>query len=361
MKVTGSCLANVAMSDAPVSSTELGTVRLVSAIAPCRNERAAIDAFCACVLAQKLPPGWRMELLVADGMSDDGTRDTLAEWAGRTPCLKLIDNPGRIVSTGLNAALKQARGEVIVRLDIHTQFAPDYIAECLMALQRSGADNVGGPWVADGKGETGSAIAAAFQSRWVVGGARSRDTTYEGEVDTVYLGCWPRASFDRFGDFDEALVRNQDDEHNLRIRLGGGRIWQSGQIRSAYRPRDSLAALFMQQRQYGYWRPFVMKKHGQPGSVRQLIPMVFVAACLVSVLALPWSWGPLAALMLAYGLYLAVVSVQTARQAHELSMISRLPPVIAAYHVGYGIGTWQGVIDLAGGRRTGASQTRLTR
>lgn len=349
------------MSEAPPFPALQGAGRVVSAIAPCRNEYAAIDSFCASVLAQELPAGWHLELLVADGMSDDGTREKLANWSARVPGLQWIDNPGRIVSTGLNAALARSRGEVIVRLDIHTQFAPDYIAECLAALERTGADNVGGPWVAKGQGAVGRAISAAFQSRWVVGGARSRDTAYEGVVDTVYLGCWRRESFERFGVFDETLVRNQDDEHNLRIRLGGGRIWQSGRIRSTYRPRDSLAALFMQQRQYGYWRPFVMKKHGQPGSVRQLIPMAFVAACIVSLLAAPWFWMPLATLMLAYSAYLAAVSAQTARQAGDLSLLPRLPAVIAAYHVGYGTGTWQGLWDLILGRRAATSQTRLTR
>ncbi|MGB3068704.1 MAG: glycosyltransferase family 2 protein [Ottowia sp.] len=349
------------MNEISACSSDTGEARLISAMAPCRNEVAAIDAFCASVQAQELPPGWHLELLVADGMSDDGTSLKLAEWAERVPWLRLIDNPGRIVSTGLNAALAQARGEVIVRLDIHTEFAPDYVAECLAALRRSGADNVGGPWVARGKGATGRAIAAAFQSRWVVGGARSRDKAYEGEVDTVYLGCWPRASFGRFGGFDENLVRNQDDEHNLRIRLKGGRIWQSGRIRSAYQPRDSLAALFQQQRQYGYWRPFVMRKHGQPGSLRQLVPMAFVAACLVSVVALPWTWGPFAVLALMYGLYLAGASGQAAQQAGDRGLLARLPAVIAAYQVGYGVGTWQGLWDLMRGRRAGASHTRLTR
>ena len=276
---------------------------LVSVIAPCRNERAAIDAFCDSALAQQLPPGWQLEVLVADGRSDDGTCQRLAERAAQDARLKPIDNPGRIVSSGLNAALAQARGSVIVRFDIHTQFAPDYIAECLAALERTGADNVGGPWVARGQGTMGRAIAAAFQCRWVVGGARSRDRAYEGEADTIYLGCWPRAVFERFGGFDEQLVRNQDDEHNLRIRRGGGRIWQSGRIRSWYRPRDSLAHLFRQQFQYGYWRPFVLRKHGQPGSLRQLVPMIFVAACAISALAWPWFGWPLALLLLAYGGY----------------------------------------------------------
>ena len=209
-------------------------MRLLSVIVPCRNERAHVDALLDAVAAQLLPEGWTLELLVADGRSDDGTRERLDERARAEPRLVVIDNPRRIVSTGLNACLARARGEVIARWDMHSRYADDYLARCLATLDRTRADNVGGPWVAVGAGPMQCAIAAAFQSRWVAGGARSRDVGYEGEVETVYLGCWPRASFERFGAFDETLVRNQDDEHNLRIRLAGGRVWQSARIRSGF-------------------------------------------------------------------------------------------------------------------------------
>ncbi|MFY3385301.1 glycosyltransferase family 2 protein [Paracidovorax sp. MALMAid1276] len=335
--------------------------RCLSVIAPCRNEAAHIDAFCDSALAQQLPAGWHMEVLVADGCSDDGTRERLQQRCAADPRLRWVDNPGRIVSTGLNACLREARGSVIARLDVHTRFAPDYLAQCLAALDRTGADNVGGPWVAEGVGTVGQAIAAAFQSRWVVGGARSRDTGYEGTVDTVYLGCWPRATLERFGGFDEALVRNQDDEHNLRLRLGGARIWQSHRIRSHYRPRSSLRHLFAQQRQYGYWRPFVMRKHGQPGSVRQLVPAVFVAALLGSLLLAPWAALPLAALLGAYGTYLGAVSVQAALASGHLAALPSLPVVIAAYHLAYGLGTWRGLWDVLRGQAPSTQFARMTR
>jgi len=336
-------------------------VALVSVIAPCRNERAAIDAFCDSALAQQLPPGWQLEVLVADGRSDDGTCQRLAERAAQDARLKPIDNPGRIVSSGLNAALAQARGSVIVRFDIHTQFAPDYIAECLAALERTGADNVGGPWVARGQGTMGRAIAAAFQCRWVVGGARSRDRAYEGEADTIYLGCWPRAVFERFGGFDEQLVRNQDDEHNLRLRRQGARLWQSARIHSVYQPRASLRQLFGQQLQYGYWRPFVFAKHGQPGSLRQLVPALFVAALAGSALAAPWWPRPLVLLLASYALYLAGAALAAARQAGDGCLLAHLPAVIATYHLGYGVGTWRGMLDVLLRRRTKEQWSRLTR
>lgn len=337
------------------------TMRWVSVIAPCRNEAAHIAAFCDSALAQVLPPGWQMEVLVADGCSDDGTRELLMARSAQNTRLQWVHNPGRIVSTGLNACITRARGEVIVRLDIHTRFAPDYVARCIETLVRTGADNVGGPWVAAGTGPMGKAVAAAFQCRWVVGGARSRDTQHEGEVDTVYLGCWPRAVFERIGGFDEALVRNQDDEHNLRLRLAGGRIWQSPLIHSLYHPRNSLRHLFAQQRQYGYWRPFVMRKHGQAGSTRQLVPAIFVGALGVSALCAPWTVGPLTALVVLYAAYVALTSISAAREADDWGLLPRLPLVIATYHVAYGLGTWRGLWDVVRGRGPSSYFGTITR
>lgn len=335
--------------------------RLLSVIAPCRNEAAFIDAFCDSVLRQQLPEDWRMEVLIADGESDDGTRERLQKRCVGDGRLVLVDNPGRIVSTGLNACITRARGEVIARLDIHTVFAPDYLVRCIETLERSGADNVGGPWVAQGTGPMGEAIAAAFQCRWVVGGARSRDRGHEGEVDTVYLGCWRRDAFARFGLFDEALVRNQDDEHNLRLRRGGGRIWQSGTIHSIYHPRNSLRHLYAQQQQYGYWRPFVVRKYGQPGSLRQLVPALFVAALAFCALLLPWSPWPATALLALYGCYLALASWAAARAAGAWHLLARLPAVIAAFHLGYGWGTWQGLWDVLRARAPSSRFARITR
>jgi glycosyltransferase involved in cell wall biosynthesis len=339
------------------------THRCVSIIAPCRNERDHVAAFCDAALAQRVPQGWTMELIVADGQSDDGTREELRRLAAADERVRVIDNPQRIVSCGLNRAMEQARGEVIVRMDVHTTYADDYVAECLAALERTGADNVGGPWRAEGRTPWQRAIAAAFQSRWVAGGAVSRDLAYEGLADTVYLGCWPRATFARFGSFDEALVRNQDDEHNLRIVKGGGRVWQSARIRSVYRPRESLQALWRQWVQYGYWKPFVMKKHGQPAALRHLVPGLFVAALGLAVLAalLGAGWGWVGGLLLAYLAIVAGLSVGVVAQSGEWRLLPRLPCVITAQQLGYGIGSiagWWDVLRHGRGRQRFAGLTR---
>lgn len=348
----------------------MNAVHRVSVIAPCRNEAAHVEAFCDAVAAQRLPEGVALEVLIADGRSDDGTRERLAARAAADARFVVVDNPGRIVSTGLNACIARAQGEAIVRLDLHTTYADDYLAECLAALARSGAANVGGPWRAVGEGATQRAVAAAFQSRWVAGGARSRDLGYEGEVDTVYLGAWPREVFARHGGFDETLVRNQDDEHNLRLVAAGERVWQTPRIRSAYRPRDRLAALFTQQRQYGYWKPFVIAKHGRVGSWRPFAPALLVAGAVGSGAAscLPSRPGAVAQLALglmlgSYALYLiaATVSIARALPPPRGPVAGRLPAVIATMQLGYGLGVWQGLVDLLLGRRAGVQRMGLSR
>jgi succinoglycan biosynthesis protein ExoA len=339
--------------------------RLVSVIAPCRNERADVAAFCAAVARQSLPQGVAIEVLIADGMSDDGTREVLRELCARDNRFHLLDNPGRIVSCGLNRCLQHARGEIIVRMDLHTDYAVDYIARCVDALRNSQADNVGGPWraVADPMQPTQQAIAAAFQSRWMAGGARSRQLDYSGLVDTVYLGCWPRQVFERFGGFDETLVRNQDDEHNLRITLGGGRVWQSRDIVSSYRPRRTIGALFRQYLQYGYWKPFVMRKHGRPASMRQLLPgLMLIASITASMGAL--AGAPLWPLGLLAGLYAGAVLLAATLIAADRTwrVWWRLPCVIVAYHASYGLGSLLGWFDVIRGATTGRRAfARITR
>ena len=307
----------------------------VSIILPCRNEARGIEMCIASVLAQEPPPG-EFEVIIADGMSDDGTREILArlaeEVASQLPAvtgpgdplrsslsasdgerggvrrassfvpsvpsplrvpadsnfqlskasvIRVIDNPSRIVSTGLNAAIRMARGDIIIRLDAHTEYASDYLCACVKALERTGADNVGGPARTRANTVMQSAVAAAYHSPFAVGGAHFHDVNYQGYVDTVTYGCWPRSTFEKFGLFDEELVRNQDDEHNLRITRGGGKVYQSPKIRSWYRPRGSLIALFKQYMQYGYWKVRVIQKHKLPASIRHLVPGAFVLALML--------------------------------------------------------------------------------
>jgi succinoglycan biosynthesis protein ExoA len=115
------------------------TVPVVSLIVPCRNEKHYIEPCIRSLVAQDLPVA-SFEIIVADGLSNDGTRDILARLAAEYACLRLVENPGRIVSTGFNTAVRAARSKIIVRIDAHTQYAPDYVRQCLAVLHETGGD-----------------------------------------------------------------------------------------------------------------------------------------------------------------------------------------------------------------------------
>ena len=336
----------------------------ISVIVPCRNEAAHVDAFVDALLAQRLPAGMALEIVVADGRSDDGTRERLAARAAAETRLRWIDNPAGITPAALNRALAAAGGEIVVRMDVHTTYADDYVAQCVAALQATGAACVGGPWrAAAAPGRAGS-IAAAFGSRFGAGGAASRRVDFSGEVDTVYLGAWRREELLRLGGFDETLVRNQDDELALRIVRGGGRIWQSAAIRSWYVPRASFAALFRQFWQYGYWKVAVIRKHRLPAAPRQLVPFAFVAVLAGLALAAPWSAFAargLAAAAATYGLAALAAAAAVAPPWRQPARWLGVAWAFGCMHFGYGLGFARGLADQLLRRRAGARATTLTR
>lgn len=319
---------------------------LVTIIVACRNEKRHIREFLDSLLAQDMD-GMTWEAIIADGMSDDGTREILAEYSACHPQLRTIDNARRVVSPGLNAAIRAARGTIVIRMDAHTFYAPDYCRRSVTELQRTGADNVGGPARTRTEGTRARAFAAAYHSPFSTG-ARFHDENYEGWIDTVPYGCWRKETLERIGLFDEALVRNQDDELNLRLIRSGGRIWQSPEIVSWYAPRATLTALFLQYFQYGFWKAAVVRKHRIPGSWRHLVPVAFVlthillfAACILTAAASSREFTVVSrlwlALVLAYMAANVAASIAAARKS-GWGTLPYLPAVFTVYHFSWGLG-----------------------
>lgn len=318
----------------------------VTIVVACRNEIRHIRQFMGSLLSQDMS-GLTWEAVIADGASDDGTREALEDYSREHPQLRQIDNPKRVVSPGLNAAIRAARGHIIMRMDAHTSYAPDYCKRCLAELERTGADNVGGPARTKAQGIRARAFAAAYHSPFSTG-ARFHNESYEGWVDTVPYGCWRKETLDRLGLFDEYLVRNQDDELNLRLIRAGGKIWQNPEIKSWYSPRVTLRALFLQYFQYGFWKAAVIRKHRLPGSWRHLVPVAFVlahvclfAACLVTAAADPARFAAIARLwlllILTYGAANLAASVAAAAKS-GWGTLPYLPAVFTVYHFSWGLG-----------------------
>jgi succinoglycan biosynthesis protein ExoA len=326
---------------------------LISIIMPVRNEAAFIARSLDVLFAQDYPAEL-MEFLIGDGMSSDNTRSIIAHFTDLHPEVKIqiLDNPSQIVPTAMNLALRRAKGDIIIRVDGHTIIAPDYVRQCVEALQRTNADNVGGKMNAIGKNPFGKAVALATSTPFGVGGARFHYSDTEERVDTVYMGAWPRRIFEKIGLFDEELVRNQDDEFNYRLREHGGKILLCPQIKSEYSVRSTPRALWRQYYQYGFWKVRVLQKHPRQMSLRQFVPPSFVAALFGSVflLFLPFPsfiLYPLSFVPLAYFVANVFASLYTASK-RDWQSLSYLPFIFAILHISYGLGFLVGLLKFAG-------------
>jgi glycosyltransferase involved in cell wall biosynthesis len=317
----------------------------VSIVIPVRNERRFITGLLESVFAQDYPVE-RLEVIVADGMSTDGTGDILAHLQRQHGRLIVVENPAAIVPTALNLAIARAAGDVIIRVDGHALLAPDFVRRNVELLsEHPEAWSVGGPIQHTATTTFGKAVVIGMSHPLGIGNALHRYPGYEGYAEGAQFPALRREVFDRIGFFDERLVRNQDDEFNFRIRQAGGRIYVSPRVRYSYFVRERAHQLFRQYFQYGFWRIPVIEKHRRPTTLRQLAPTLFHASCVVLALLGAWWRQPLLATALpaAYATALLLVGAATARK-HTLSVAVRVPLAIAAMHAGYawglGYGLW---------------------
>jgi hypothetical protein len=263
----------------------------------------------------------------------------------------------------LNRAIEIARGEVMIRVDGHCEVPPDYVRQCLEALEQNGMRDgvllgVGGPIETIGETLVARTIAAAMSSVFGVGGSAFRvGTDRQRNVDTVAFPAYPKATLDAVGPFDEELVRNQDDEYNYRLRAMGGRVVLCPEIKSTYYSRSSLRSLWRQYSQYGYWKVRVMQKHPKQMQPRQFVPGLFVLALgltLLAGLAMPILWTAFALVAGSYLVANLAASIAVAVR-RGWSLLPLLPVVFATLHVSYGVGFIWGLVRFA--NRWGDSTT----
>lgn len=263
---------------------EISELPVVSIIMPVRNEEHSITRVLACLRAQDYPRD-RMEFIIADGRSTDGTCRMVSLAAAHDSRIRLLDNPQRIMASGFNLGLRAARGDVMIMMGGHTEVATDYVTAAVSLLQEGLADCVGGPINTVGETVIAKAISLAMSSRFGVGGSAFRTGCQERKfVDTVAFGAYTRKILEHVGPLDEEFVRNQDDEFNYRLRKLGGRILIAPELRSRYSSRSSIPLLWRQYFQYGYWKVRVLQKHPRQMQFRQFVPAVFVLALLLSLI-----------------------------------------------------------------------------
>jgi glycosyltransferase involved in cell wall biosynthesis len=324
---------------------EAGTMKpMVSVIIPCRNEAQCVDRCLNSVLASEYPPD-RLEVIVADGMSHDGTREQIDRHAARDRRVRRIENPGRTTPGALNRAIAAANGNLILRLDARAEIAPDYIARAVHHIESSGADCVGGAMrtLASGPGVFATPIQVALSSVFGVGNARYRvSSDAHPSVDTVFGACWRREVFQRIGGFDQRLDRSQDIEFSTRLRRAGGTILMSPDMKINYYARHTLGAFCRQNWINGIWAILPFAHIARPVvRWRHLAPLALVLSLAVSISAGAWTHIRWLECSVAAS-YLAAnftASVRAAGKNRSMALLFLMPVTFASLHLTYGAGS----------------------
>jgi len=318
----------------------------LSLIVPCRNERAFLGRCLDSILASDYP-ATRMEVLVVDGSSDDGTRALIDQYAARDGRVRSVDNPARITPAALNRGIEAARGEIVARVDAHATIARDYFSQCVTYLENTSAANVGGSMrtLARSDGPFAGPIVAAMTHRFGVGNSYFRIGSDEPRwVDTVFGGCWRRELFDRIGRFNERLDRSQDLEFSLRLKAAGLKTLLAPEIQSDYYARSDLRSFWRHNFLNGEWAvlPFV-RSEIIPVRLRHLIPLLFTLGLTVGVAVAPFSLWPIAAVAIPYTLANLAASANVVWRERRVSYLLLMPIAFASLHLGYGSGSVSGV------------------
>jgi len=247
----------------------------VSVIVPCRNEKEYIED-CIKSIFNQIELSNKIEVIVVDGNSNDGTENILKNLLVEFPNLKVVNNPKQTTPFALNIGIMESNGDYICIFGAHAEYADDFLMNAIDLMNNHPeADCVGGPIISKGTNSFGIATALAMSNLIGVGNAKHRFPEYEGYAEMACFPIFRKAVFDKIGKYDGSLTRNQDDEFCFRLRRSGGKVFISPKVKSTYYVRNSITGLFKQYFQYGYWRVIVLRKHKSPISYRQFIPVIF--------------------------------------------------------------------------------------
>lgn len=324
---------------------------MLSIICPIYNEEKYIAGCIESILEQDYPKD-DLEIIFADGMSTDCTREIVAEYTAKYPFIRLINNPDRIVPPALNKAIEASKGDIIMRLDAHASYPNNYFSALVKAIEEFDADDVGAVCKTDVLNRTAKskAICAVLAHPLGVGNSTFRTgIDMAKEVDTVPFGCWKRSVFDKYGKFDERLIRNQDIEFNKRIHRGGGKIIIIPDTYSTYYARESFGKLAKNNYGNGKWNILTVWYTNQMKSLglRHFIPLLFILSLILPTVGAIFL-HPLIRIAVAslscYTFVVSLVSVKLATRLH-LNFI-RLIQTFFVLHLSYGWGSLIGILKL---------------
>ncbi len=324
---------------------------ILSVVCPIYNEQKYIAKCIESILEQDYPKE-NLEVIFVDGMSKDDTRKIVGEYVEKYPFIRLLDNPHKIVPYAMNIGIGAAKGDIIMRLDAHAMYPSNYFSVLTKKLVELDADNVGTVCKTDVLHKTKKtlAIKEVLSNKFGVGNSTFRTGIKDiKEVDTVPFGCWKKEVFDKFGEYDTRLVRNQDIELNKRIKRGGGKIYIIPNTYCTYLARETFEGLAKNNFSNGKWNILTLfyTKELSSLSLRHFIPLCFVLGFLLPLIAsvfyLPIIWISVLTLVL-YLLMLAVVCLK--ESVRKGLNFFYLILAFITLHISYGWGSFCGIIEL---------------
>lgn len=323
----------------------------LTVICPFYNEEKYIAQCMDSIVKQDFPQN-ELQVLLVDGGSSDRSRSIAEEYCAKYSFLRVLDNPDRIVPAAMNLAIDQAQGDVILRLDMHASYAPNYFSALVSRLEELHAENVGCPWETDVLNKTpiSLAIREVLRNRLGVGNATFRLGSQEvKEVDTVPFGCFPQSVFEKYGKYDVRLVRNQDIEFNKRIARNGGKIYLVPDTSCTYYARETYSALAKNNFLNGKWNIWTVfyTKAFRSLSLRHFVPLLFLCSLILPLLLGLYVPQLVGISALSLGLYFCCVSVEVGRLCvrKHLNFIYLLIAFVTL-HISYGVGSLVGILSL---------------
>jgi len=322
----------------------MGNKAFITVLVPTYNEENYISLCINSIIEQNYPKGL-MEVFFIDGNSTDKTKDIIREYIDKYSFFHLFENPYKIVPKALNIGIKKAKGDFIIRLDAHSKFPENYFSKLVESSQKLNADNVGGVCITDVKNRTPKslAICEVLSNRFGVGNSMFRVGTDKiTEVDTVVFGCFRRDVFEKYGLFDERLVRNQDIELNKRIKNSGGKLYIIPEVKCIYFARENFRDLFENNYKNGFWNILTVyyTKTFKSLSLRHFLPLFFILSLIIpsiiSMFYFPFIYLTLLSLSL-YIIFSVVVSL-TLSVRKKMSLLYLLISFFVL-HTSYGLGS----------------------
>ena len=312
----------------------------VSVIMPVLNEAEHLEAAVASVLAQEFAGD--LELLLALGPSKDDTNQIAAKLSKADPRIRLVENPAGLTTAGMNLCIKQAKADIIIRVDAHSELASGYIKRGVELLAETGADELGGIMLARGRSAFQQAVAWAYSSRFGIGGAAYHVGGAAGEAESAYLGIFRADALARVGGYDESIIRGEDWDLAQRIKATGGLVWFSPELSVTYWPRGRFDKLIKQFWSTGVWRGDLTRRNLAAASKRYFAPPLMVAVAAAGLVAA--AFGLVLGILPLAG-YLAAVAA-LAVTAADLSLKARvaLLVVLPSIHFSWGAGFWFGLL-----------------